>query len=87
MFAGGLLAQNALPEHLRAGVAKAESHPTERSARLADSIRDHLFARAIVVDEGSTCAVLVGLDLRGASNAICASGPIGRSASSREPLV
>ena len=33
-----------------------------------DSIRDHLFARAIVVDDGSTCAVLVGLDLGGASN-------------------
>jgi hypothetical protein len=32
-----------------------------------DSIRDPLFARAIVVDNGTTCAVLVGLDLGGAA--------------------
>lgn len=32
--------------------------------------RDHLFARAIVVDDGSTGAVLVGIDLRAAGNQI-----------------
>jgi hypothetical protein len=35
-----------------------------------DSIRDHLFARAVVVDNGSTCAVMAGLDLGGVSNVI-----------------
>ena len=40
------------------------------SAVSTDSIRDRLFARAIVVDDGTTCAVLVGLDLGGASNQI-----------------
>jgi hypothetical protein len=35
-----------------------------------DSIRDHLFARAIVVHDGTTCAVLVGIDLGAAGNQI-----------------
>ena len=35
-----------------------------------NSIRDHLFARAVVVDDGTTCAAIVGMDLGGASNAI-----------------
>jgi neutral ceramidase len=39
-------------------------------AVVTDSIRDHLFARAIVADNGATCVVLVGLDLGGASNQI-----------------
>jgi hypothetical protein len=36
----------------------------------SDSIRDPLFARAIVVHDGITCAVLVGIDLGAAGNQI-----------------
>jgi hypothetical protein len=40
--------------------------PQESDLAIAtDSIRDHLFARAIVLDDGATCAVLVGMDLGG----------------------
>lgn len=39
-------------------------------ATATDSIRDHLFVRAIVVDDGTNCAALVGMDLGGASNQI-----------------
>ncbi len=56
---------------LRAGAAKVDITPKESELAVAtDSIRDHLFIRAIVVDDGSSCAVLVGLDLGGASNQI-----------------
>ena len=56
---------------LRAGAAKVEITPKPSDLRVAtDSIRDPLFARAIVVDDGSGCAVLVGLDLGGASTAL-----------------
>ena len=41
---------------------------TWRSPPIRSAI--HLFARAIVVDDGSTCAVLVGMDLGGAPNQI-----------------
>ena len=52
---------------MRAGAAKADITPKQSDLTIAtDSIRDHLFARAIVVDDGSTCAVLVGMDLGGA---------------------
>jgi neutral ceramidase len=56
---------------LRAGAAKVEFTPKQSDLRIStDSIRDPLYARAIVVDNGATCAVLVGLDLGGASNQI-----------------
>jgi predicted neutral ceramidase superfamily lipid hydrolase len=56
---------------LRAGAAKVDITPKESDLAIAtNSIRDHLFARAIVVDDDATCAALVGLDLGGASNQI-----------------
>lgn len=56
---------------LRAGAAKAEITPKPSDLTIAtDSIRDSLLARVIVVDDGSACAVLVGLDLGGASTAL-----------------
>jgi hypothetical protein len=64
-------AETSATGHLRAGAAKVDITPKESELRVStDSIRDHLFARAIVVDGGSTCAVLVGLDLGGASDQI-----------------
>ena len=66
-----LPAQTAAAGHLRAGAAKADFTPKESELAVStDSIRDHLFARAIVVDDGATCAVLVGLDLGGAPNQV-----------------
>ena len=56
---------------LRAGAAKVEFTPKQSDLKVpTDSIRDPLFARAIVVDDGASCAVIVGLDLGGASNQI-----------------
>jgi neutral/alkaline ceramidase-like enzyme len=56
---------------LRAGAAKVEITPKATDLTIAtDSIRDPLFARVIVVDDGRGCAVLVGLDLGGASTAL-----------------
>jgi len=61
--------QGAAAGRLRAGAAKVDITPKETELAVStDSIRDRLFARAIVVDDGSTCAVLVGLDLGGMAN-------------------
>lgn len=63
--------QNAAPGRLRAGAHKVDFTPDKSDLQTAtDSIRDRLFARAIIVDDGSTCAVLVGIDLGAASNQI-----------------
>ena len=59
--AGNMTAQSG---RLRAGAAKLDI--TLKQSDLltpTDIIRDHLFARAIVVDDGHTCAVLIGFDL------------------------
>ncbi len=51
---------------VRAGAAMVDITPNPSALQFnTDSIRDHLFARAIVVDSGDSCAVLVGLDLGG----------------------
>jgi hypothetical protein len=56
--------QTSQPGRLRAGAAKADITPKESELAIStDSIRDHLFARAIIVDDGNTCAVPVGMDL------------------------
>jgi neutral ceramidase len=64
-------AQRPAPPGLRAGAAMADMTPSQTDLAVAtDSIRDHLFARAVVVDDGSTCAVLASLDLGGLANAV-----------------
>jgi neutral/alkaline ceramidase-like enzyme len=56
---------------LRAGAHKVDFTPKESDLPITtDSIRDRLFAPAIVVDGGRTCAVLVGIDLGAAGNQI-----------------
>src|SRR5437870_3528017 len=71
---------------LRAGAAKVDITPKESELIVAtDFIRDHLFARAIVVEDGATCAVLVGLDLGGASNQVVDDATAGASRSSGCP--
>ncbi|WP_187142975.1 neutral/alkaline non-lysosomal ceramidase N-terminal domain-containing protein [Terriglobus albidus] len=48
---------------LRAGAAMTDITPKPGELKLkTDTIRDHLFARAIVVDSGDSCAVLIGVD-------------------------
>ena len=71
LSAGSAFAQAPKPGRLRAGAAKVDITPKESElATSTDSIRDHLFVRAIVVDNGITCAVLVGLDLGGARDQV-----------------
>jgi neutral ceramidase len=63
--------QGSQPGRLRAGAAKVDITPKPGDLTIStDSIRDPLFARAIVVDDGNTCAVLVGLDLSGARDQV-----------------
>ena len=64
-------AQTAKPGRLRAGAAMVDVTP--KASELAvptDAIRDQLFVRAIVVDNGNTCAVLVGMDVGGARDPV-----------------
>jgi neutral ceramidase len=56
---------------LRAGAHKVDITPNASElAVVTDSIRDHLFVRAIVVDDGNACAVLVGIDVGAAPSQI-----------------
>jgi neutral ceramidase len=67
----GASSQQAPSARLRAGAHKVDFTPKQSDLRVTtDSIRDHLLARAIVVDDGRTCAVLVGLDLGAAGTQI-----------------
>jgi neutral ceramidase len=50
---------------LRAGSAKVEITPPASALKPGDSIRDPLYVRAIVLDNGLTCAALVGVDQAG----------------------
>jgi neutral ceramidase len=64
-------AQRSGPARLRAGAGKADITPKQSELAVAtDSIRDHLFARAVVIDNGSTCAVIAALDLGAVSTAV-----------------
>ena len=61
--AGPVAAQPAVRDlPLRAGSAKVDITPPESALRPGDSIRDHLYVRAIFISNGASCAVLVGLD-------------------------
>ena len=51
------------PQRLRAGAAKVGITPSASQLTIAtDSIRDHIYIRAIFVDGGTSCAVLVAID-------------------------
>lgn len=72
LLATGLAyAQASRPGPLRAGAAKVDITPKESELAVStDTIRDHLFVRAIVVDNGVTCAVLVGMDMGTTANQV-----------------
>jgi hypothetical protein len=55
---------------LWAGAAKADITPAEAELPSGATIRDRLFARAVVVRGDGGCAVLVGLDQGGTINAV-----------------
>jgi hypothetical protein len=60
---GFVLAQGPAAGRLRAGAAKVDITPRQDQLAIAtDSIRDHLYVRAIVVDDGRNCAALVNID-------------------------
>ena len=65
LASGSVFAQS----KLRAGAAKVDITQESDLMVSTDVVRDRLFARAIVVDDGSTCAILVGLDLSGVHDA------------------
>jgi hypothetical protein len=72
LVAGAAHAQPAAPG-LRAGSARVDITPlASELATLTDSIRDPLFARAIVVASGNSCAVLIGADLTNVRNDVIA---------------
>jgi neutral ceramidase len=61
-----LSAQTSVAQQLRAGAAKVDITPSPSQLPIStDSIRDHLFVRAIFVDAGTSCAVLVNVDSGG----------------------
>lgn len=55
---------------LVAGAGKADITPAQSELRPGDRILDHLYARAIMVGNGSACAVLAGVDQGGLRDAV-----------------
>lgn len=62
----------AAEDPLRAGAGAVDITPPASALGATDVVRDPLFARAIVVEGGGTCAVLVGLDQIGFPQALAA---------------
>lgn len=75
-------AQTSGPPRLRAAAAKVDITPDPSQLTVStDSIRDHLYVRALLVEYGRSCAVLVNIDSGGArSNVVDAA--IAKSAAS-----
>jgi hypothetical protein len=62
----GVVSAQSSAGRLKAGAAKVDITPKASDLQFStDSIRDHLYARAIVVNNGGSCAVLVGVDAGG----------------------
>ncbi len=75
-------AQTPIVPRLRAGAAKVDITPSPNKLTIStDSIRDHLYVRAILVEDGPRCAVLVNIDSGGARTNIVDSA-IAKSAAS-----
>lgn len=70
MFVALAGADPAVAQQLLAGAAKVDITPTKAQVKGTDSIRDALFARAIYVENGANCAVLVGVDQGGIATQI-----------------
>jgi neutral ceramidase len=60
---GPSFAQSSGTARLRAGAAKVDITPNPSQLTIStDSIRDHLYVRAILVEDGRSCAALVNID-------------------------
>jgi neutral ceramidase len=71
LWTPGLVSAQNTAGRLRVGAAKVEITPKQSDLQIStDSIRDHLFVRAIVVNNGASCAVLVGVDAGGLREAL-----------------
>lgn len=69
LLAPSLVAAAPVASELMAGAAKIDITPPESALTPGDSIRDHLFVRAIVIkNKSGGCGVLVGMDQGGARN-------------------
>jgi neutral ceramidase len=72
---------------LRAGAAKVDITPKQSELMTpTDIIRDHLFGRAIVVDDGRTCGALIGFDLSKVDETAVKNGVARASASTGCPV-
>ncbi len=73
---GAAVGLHAQSGQLRAGAAKVDITPTGAGVLMTptDVIRDHLFVRAIVADNGHTCAVLIGIDISKADDSAVSNG-------------
>src|SRR5689334_24824689 len=65
LFAGLAGAQSPAVGPLSVGAGRVHITPPESASRPGDTILDHLYVRVIVVDNGTTCSVLGGLDQGG----------------------
>jgi neutral ceramidase len=63
LTAGSANSQTSTPGRLRAGAAKVDITPESGLLLPTDVLRDHLFTRVIMVDNGSTCALLANVDI------------------------
>lgn len=69
LLAPSLVAAAPVASELTAGAARIDITPSESALSPGDSIRDHLFVRAIVIkNKSGGCGALVGLDQGGARN-------------------
>ena len=60
---GSAWPQTSASGRLRAGAAKVDITPEDGLLLPTDVLRDHLFTRVIVVDDGAACAVLANVDI------------------------
>ncbi len=68
-LAPSLAAASPVASDLVAGAARVDITPPQSALTPGDSIRDHLFVRAIVIkNKGGDCGVLVGMDQGGTNN-------------------
>jgi len=83
---GSSLAQSPAAPRLRAGAGKVDITPAQNQLTIAtDSIRDHLYVRAILLDDGRSCAVIVGMDAGGARDNVVDQAIAKSSASTKCP--
>lgn len=83
---GPSFAQASGTGRLRAGAGKVDVTPSaSQLATPTDSIRDHLYVRAILVDDGQSCAVIAAVDSGGTRDGVVDAAIAKSSASTKCP--